>query len=63
MLIINFFALNFTNIGIEGERVSSSLNEKTSLPWGWEGVLENKQGETRVERGGQNLGILSERTF
>ena len=29
VLIINFFSLNFTKIEIEGERVSSSQNERT----------------------------------
>ena len=29
MLIINFFSLNFTSAEIEGERVSSSQNERS----------------------------------
>ena len=56
VLIINFFSLNFLSIEIEGE--SSSQNERT-LGWG---VLENEQGQTRG-RGGQNSGIMRERTF
>ena len=43
----------------EGKRMSSSQSERT-LGKG-KGVVENKQGRTRG--GGQNLEILSERTF
>ena len=58
--MINFFSLNFTSIEIESERVSSSQNERT---FGG-GVLVNEQGQTwGREGGGQNSGILSERTF
>ena len=42
-VIINFFSLNFTIMEIEGERVSSSQNERTLRG---EGVLENEQGPT-----------------
>ena len=62
-LIINFFALNFASIEIEGERVSSSQDECTlRLEGGW-GVLENVQAKTRGRRAGQNSGILSECPF
>ena len=48
---------------IEGERVSSGQNERKLLGRGGRGrVQENEQGRTRRE-GGQNSGILSERTF
>ena len=52
-LIINFLFLNFTSIEIEGERVSSSQNERT---WGGgQGqtvyLLENEQRQTRREEG------------
>ena len=56
-----FFSVNFTSIKFEGERVRSGQNERT---WGeGRGVLENEQGQTRGEGGGQNTEILSERTF
>ena len=49
---------------MEGERVSSSENERTLGGGRKEGeVLKNEQGQTRREGGGQNWGILSERTF
>ena len=44
-----FFSLNFSSIEIEGERVSSSQNERTL---GGGGVLENEKGQTRGEVGG-----------
>ena len=34
MLIIKFFSVNFTSIEIEGERVSSSQNERNLGGWG-----------------------------
>ena len=45
---------------IEGKRVSSSQKKRTL---GEGGMLKNKQGQTREEGGGQNSGILRERTF
>ena len=47
---------------MEGDRVSSSQNERTCGGRGEGGVLENEQGRTRSE-GCQNSGVLSKRTF
>ena len=55
VLIINFFSLNFKSIEIEGERVSSSQNERPLWGVGGEGggrVLKNEHGQTRGEKGG-----------
>ena len=54
VLIIHFFSLNFISIEIEGERVSSSQNERTL---GGERGCSNKVG-----REGSKLGNL-ERTY
>ena len=50
---------------IEGESVSSSQTERALEVGGGGKVLENEQGRTQREEGGggQNSGILSERTF
>ena len=63
-VIINFFSLNFTIMEIEGERVSSSQNERTLRR---EGVLENEQGPTG-DWGGEGEGVktrefLTKHTF
>ena len=63
LLIINFFSLNFTSIKIEGERGSSSQNERTI---GGRGAQKRTKMNKRGRGGGQNSGILSdlsERTF
>ena len=57
-VIINFFSLNFTSIEIEGERVSSSQNERTLGGGG-------ARKQTRANKGegeGSNLGNF-ERTY
>ena len=60
LLIINFFSLNFTSIEIQGEKVSSSQNERTL----GEGALGVCSKTNKGKQGGiQNLGILSELTF
>ena len=59
-MVINFLSLNLTSIGIEGERGIYSQND---VPWGGG---EGAQKQTRTNKGGgggQNSGILSERTF
>ena len=53
VLIIKFFSLHFTIIEIEGERGSSSQNER---------ILRGERGGGRGE-GVQKSRILSERTF
>ena len=75
LLIINFFSLNFTSIKIEGERGSSSQNERTIGGRGaqkrtkmnkrgrGEGCSKTNKDEQEGKGGGQNSGILSERTF
>ena len=49
---INFFSLNFTSIETEGERVSSSQNERTfgeGGEGGGRGVSRHEQGRRRLE--------------
>ena len=59
LVLISFLSLNFSSIEIEGERVSSSQNERTL----WGGGVRKWTRMKKRERGGQILGILSERTF
>ena len=49
VLIINFFSLNFSSIEIEGERVSSSQNERTL---GLGGALKQKTANKGGKGGG-----------
>ena len=58
LVLISFLSLNFSSIEIEGERVSSSQNERTL--WGGGGSKMNKD-EKEGERG-SNLGDF-ERTY
>ena len=61
VVIINFFSLNFTSIKIEGEKVSSSQNERSLKEggeggrWWWSETNEKEHGGG----GDQNSGILS----
>ena len=52
MLIINFFSLNFTSVEIEGERVSSSQNERSlevGGGWGCSKMNKDEQGGKGVK--------------
>ena len=60
--IINFFILNFTGIEIQGERVSSSQNERTLGGGGGRGVFAKTNNGEQWGRENQKSGILSERT-
>ena len=53
---MNLFSLNVTSMEIQRERLSSSQNEH-KLGGGGGGLLKNKQGRTRGERGSK-LGNL-----
>ena len=63
VLISNFFSLNFTSIETEGERGSSSQNERTFGEGGAGGAggVSTRTRKKKVGGGGQNSGILSER--
>ena len=63
VLIINFFSLNFTSIETEGKGVSSSQNEPTLGGGEGGGSRKRTRANKGAEGGGQNSGILSERTF
>ena len=63
VLLINFFSLNFTSIGTEGEGVGSSQNERTLSGGASRKRTRANKGKQGGRGGGQNSGILSERTF
>ena len=65
VLVINSFSLNFTSREIDRKRGRSRVLAKTNVLWRGArgGGLKTSKGKQGGRRGGQNLGILGERTF